>query len=69
VFGWSGGQVPIAKSVRAAIDRVMAAWDTDPVALSQREWAVFHGARQEVATLFGCVLGGLVIEPASPRRH
>jgi selenocysteine lyase/cysteine desulfurase len=54
VFAWSGGQVPIATSVRAAIDRVMAAWDADPVTLSQQEWAVFDGARQEVATLFGC---------------
>ena len=54
VFAWSGGQVPIANSVRAAIGRVMAAWDADPVALAQREWEVFDGARQEVATLFGC---------------
>jgi selenocysteine lyase/cysteine desulfurase len=54
VFAWSGGQVPIANSVRAAIDRVMAAWDADPVTLAQREWEVFDGARQEVATLFGC---------------
>jgi selenocysteine lyase/cysteine desulfurase len=54
VFAWSGGQVPIATSVRAAIERVMAVWDADPVALSQREWAVFDGARQEVAALFGC---------------
>jgi selenocysteine lyase/cysteine desulfurase len=54
VFAWSGGQVPIAVSVRAAIERVMAAWDDDPVALSQREWAVFDGARGEVAALFGC---------------
>lgn len=54
VFAWSGGQVPIATSVRAAIDRVMASWDADPVTLSQHEWAVFDGARQEVATLFGC---------------
>ena len=54
VFAWSGGQAPIARSVRAAISRVMAAWDADPVTLSQQEWAVFDGARQEVATLFGC---------------
>jgi kynureninase len=54
VFAWSGGQAPIATSVRAAIDRVMAAWDADPVTLSQREWAVFDGARQEVAVLFRC---------------
>jgi selenocysteine lyase/cysteine desulfurase len=54
VFAWSGGQVPIAASVRAAIDRVMAAWDEDPVALAQREWAVFDGAREEVATLLCC---------------
>jgi selenocysteine lyase/cysteine desulfurase len=54
VFAWSGGQVPVAASVRAAIDRVMAAWDDDPVTLSQREWAVFDGAREEMATLFGC---------------
>lgn len=54
VFAWSGGQAPIATSVRAAIDRVMAAWDADPVTLSQREWAVFDGARGEVAALFGC---------------
>jgi selenocysteine lyase/cysteine desulfurase len=54
VFAWSGGQAPIATSVRAAIDRVMAAWDADPVTLSQREWGVFDGARQEVAILFGC---------------
>src|SRR5580700_978272 len=54
VFAWSGGQVPIATSVRTAINRVMAAWDADPVTLSQQEWAVFDGARQEVAALFGC---------------
>lgn len=54
VFAWSGGQAPIAASVRTAIDRVMASWDDDPVALSQREWAVFDGGRQEVATLFDC---------------
>src|SRR6202050_12058 len=54
LFRWSGGKAPIATSVRAAIDRVMAAWDADPVTLSQREWAVFDGARQEVAVLFGC---------------
>ena len=54
VFAWSGGQAPIATSVREAIDRVMAAWDADPVTLSQREWAVFDGAREEVALLFGC---------------
>src|ERR1700691_467823 len=54
VFAWSGGQAPIATSVRAAIDRVMAAWDADAVTLSQRGWAVFDGARQEVAVLFGC---------------
>jgi selenocysteine lyase/cysteine desulfurase len=56
VFAWSGGQVPIAASVRAAIDRVMDAWDADPVALADREWEVFDGARQEVATLFGCAI-------------
>src|SRR5262245_1365151 len=54
VFAWSGGQVPIATSVRAAIDRVMAEWAEDPVMLSQQEWAVFDGVREEVATLFGC---------------
>jgi selenocysteine lyase/cysteine desulfurase len=54
VFAWSGGQVPIANSVRAAINRVMAAWDDNPVALATSEWEVFDGARQEVATLFGC---------------
>jgi cysteine desulfurase / selenocysteine lyase len=54
VFAWSGGQVPIAVSVRAAIERVMAAWDDDPVTLSQREWAVFDGAREEVATMLRC---------------
>ncbi len=54
VFAWSGGQAPIAAGVRAAIDRVMEAWDSNPVALSEREWAVFDGTRQEVATLFGC---------------
>src|SRR5262252_3046520 len=54
VFAWSGGQVPIATSVRAAIDRVMTEWAANPVSLSQREWAVFDGARQEVARLFGC---------------
>jgi cysteine desulfurase / selenocysteine lyase len=54
VFAWSGGQVPIANSVRAAIDRVMASWDDNPVTLATTEWAVFDGARQEVATLFGC---------------
>ena len=37
VFAWSGGQVPIATSVRAAIDRVMAAWDANPVTLSTSE--------------------------------
>ena len=54
VFAWSGGQVPIANSVRAAIGRVMASWDDDPVTLATTEWPVFDGARQEVATLFGC---------------
>jgi selenocysteine lyase/cysteine desulfurase len=54
VFAWSGGQVPIANSVRAAINRVMAAWDDNPVTLATSQWAVFDGARQEVATLFGC---------------
>jgi cysteine desulfurase / selenocysteine lyase len=54
VFAWSGGQVPIAFSVRAAIDRVMTEWAANPVTLAQREWAVFDGARQEIATLFGC---------------
>jgi len=52
VFAWSGGQVPIANSVRAAIGRVMASWDDDPVTLATTEWPVFDGARQEVATLF-----------------
>jgi kynureninase len=32
----------------------MAAWDDDPVTLSQREWAVFDGAREEVATMLRC---------------
>jgi len=54
VFAWSGGQVPIATSVQAAIDRVMTEWAANPVTLAQLEWAVFDGARQEVATLFGC---------------
>jgi selenocysteine lyase/cysteine desulfurase len=54
VFAWSGGQVPIANSVRAAIGRVMAAWDDNPVTLSTTQWGVFDGARQEVATLFDC---------------
>jgi cysteine desulfurase / selenocysteine lyase len=54
VFAWSGGQVPIANSVRAAINRVMAAWDDNPVTLATTEWEVFDGARQEVASLFGC---------------
>ena len=55
VFAWSGGQAPVATSVQAAIDRVMAAWDADTLSrLSQREWAVFDGTRQEVAVLFGC---------------
>jgi cysteine desulfurase / selenocysteine lyase len=54
VFAWSGGQVPIANSVRAAINRVMAAWDDNPVTLATSQWAVFDGARREVATLFGC---------------
>src|ERR1700751_1458116 len=34
VFAWSGGQVPIANSVRAAINRGMAAWDDNPVTLA-----------------------------------
>ncbi|HEX3921500.1 MAG TPA: aminotransferase class V-fold PLP-dependent enzyme [Streptosporangiaceae bacterium] len=54
VFAWSGGQVPIANSVRAAIGRVMASWDDDPITLATTEWPVFDGARQEVATLFDC---------------
>ena len=54
VFAWSGGQAPIANSVRAAISRVMASWDADPVALATTEWPVYDGARQEVATLLGC---------------
>jgi selenocysteine lyase/cysteine desulfurase len=54
VFAWSGGQVPIANSVRAAIGRVLASWDDDPVTLATTEWPVFDGARQEVATLFDC---------------
>jgi selenocysteine lyase/cysteine desulfurase len=65
VFAWSGGQAPIATSVRAAIDRVMAAWDADPVTLSQREWGVFDGARQEVATLFGCPLERVAVSEST----
>jgi cysteine desulfurase / selenocysteine lyase len=65
VFAWSGGQVPIANSVRAAIDRVMASWDADPVTLSQREWPVFDGARQEVATLFGCPLEQVAVSEST----
>ena len=66
VFAWSGGQAPIATSVRAAIDRVMAAWDADPVTLSQREWGVFDGARQEVAVLFGCPPERVAVSRAPP---
>lgn len=40
VFAWSGGQVPIANSVRDSINRVMAAWDDNPVTLATSEWAV-----------------------------
>ena len=65
VFAWSGGQAPIATSVRAAIDRVMAAWDADPVTLSQREWGVSDGARQEVATLFGCPLERVAVSEST----
>jgi selenocysteine lyase/cysteine desulfurase len=65
VFAWSGGQVPIATSVRAAIDRVMATWDADPVTLSQREWGVFDGARQEVAVLFGCPLERVAVSEST----
>src|SRR5580700_1032150 len=54
VFAWSGGQAPIATSVRAAIDRVLTTWEADPVTLSKREWTVHDRAREEIAVLFGC---------------
>jgi selenocysteine lyase/cysteine desulfurase len=54
VFAWSGGQAPVSNSVRAAISRVLASWDADPVALTAAEWPVYDGARQEVATLLRC---------------
>ena len=65
VFAWSGGQVPIAASVGAAVDRVMSAWDADPVALADREWDVFDGARQEVATLFGCAIDRVAVSEST----
>lgn len=61
VFAWSGGQVPVATSVRAAIDRVLSEWDASPVTLAEREWGVFDGARREVAALFGCVIDRVVV--------
>jgi selenocysteine lyase/cysteine desulfurase len=61
VFAWWGGQAPIAASVRAAIDRVIAEWAGNPVTLSQREWAVFDDVRQEVATLFGCSIDQVAV--------
>ena len=61
VFAWSGGQVPMAVSVRAAIDRVLAEWDASPVTLAEREWGVFDGARREVAALFGCAADRVVV--------
>ncbi len=61
VFAWSGGQVPMAASVRAAIDRVLAEWDASPVTLAEREWGVFDGARREVAALFGCAADRVVV--------
>ena len=54
VFAWSGGQAPIARSVRAAIDRVLTVWQDDPVALSAREWSVHDSVRDELAALLRC---------------
>ncbi len=54
VFAWSGGQAPIARSVRAAIDRVVTVWQDDPVALSAREWSVHDSVRDELAALLRC---------------
>jgi cysteine desulfurase / selenocysteine lyase len=65
VFAWWGGQAPIAASVRAAIDRVMAEWAANPVTLSQREWAVFDDVRQEVATLFGCSVDQVAVSEST----
>ena len=65
VFAWSGGQAPIGASVRTAINRVMAAWDANPVALSVDEWSVFDGARHEVATLFGCAADRIAVSEST----
>ena len=65
VFAWSGGQVPIANSVRAAINQVMTAWDNDPVTLATSQWTVFDGARQEVATLFGCDIDRVAVSEST----
>jgi selenocysteine lyase/cysteine desulfurase len=54
VFAWSGGQAPIARSVRAAIDRVLTGWQEDPVGLSAREWSVHGSVRNELAALLRC---------------
>ena len=65
VFAWSGGQVPVAASVRAAIDRVLGEWDANPVTLAEREWGVFDGARREVAALFGCAADRVVVSEST----
>jgi selenocysteine lyase/cysteine desulfurase len=54
VFAWSGGQAPIARSVRTAIDRVLTGWQDDPVGMQAREWSVHDSVRAELATLMRC---------------